>query len=108
MNFSAYQGKALEFLNPEIPKDELINLVMLGLNGEAGQAADYWKKIKYHGHQMDKDKIIHELGDVLWYLAIGAHALGISLDDIAFENIKKLSLRYPNGWDNNRSINRET
>ena len=50
--------------------------------------------------------MIHELGDVLWYLVIGAHALGISLEDIASENIKKLTLRYSEGWDNNKSINR--
>ena len=51
--------------------------------------------------------MVQELGDILWYLTIGAYALGISLEDIASENIKKLTLRYPNGWDSNNSINRK-
>lgn len=107
MTFQEYQKQALNFLNPEVKQKQLLNLVALGLNGEAGQVADYWKKVKYHNHKMDNDIIIKQLGDILWYLAISARALEISFDDIAIRNIEKLKTRYPNGWDSNNSINRE-
>lgn len=107
MTFQEYQKQALNFLNPEIKQEQLLNLVALGLNGEAGQVADYWKKVKYHNHKMDNDTIIKQLGDVLWYLAVSAQALGISFNDIAIKNIEKLKTRYPNGWDSNNSINRK-
>ena len=107
MTFQEYQKQALNFLNPEVKQEQLLNLVALGLNGEAGQVADYWKKVKYHNHKMDNDTMIKQLGDVLWYLAIGARALGISFNDIAVKNIEKLKTRYPNGWDSNNSINRK-
>lgn len=107
MTFQEYQKQALNFLNPEVKQEQLLNLVALGLNGEAGQVADYWKKVKYHNHKMNNDTIIKQLGDVLWYLAISARALGISFNDIAIRNIEKLKTRYPNGWDSNNSINRK-
>ena len=107
MTFQEYQKQALNFLNPEVKQEQLLNLVALGLNGEAGQVADYWKKVKYHNHKMNNDIMIKQLGDVLWYLAIGARALRISFNDIAIKNIEKLKTRYPNGWDSNNSINRK-
>lgn len=48
-----------------------------------------------------------EAGDVLWYLAEIADALGITLEDIARRNIAKLRNRYPDGFDPERSRNRE-
>ena len=87
-------------------KDMLINSVM-GLNGEAGEVIDLVKKHLFHNHELDKDKLKLELGDVLWYLAEAAEALGISLEDIAISNIDKLKRRYPEGFDFEKSINRE-
>ena len=84
----------------------LINSVM-GLNGEAGEVIDLVKKHLFHNHELDKDKLKLELGDVLWYLAEAAEALGISLEDIAISNIDKLKRRYPEGFDFEKSINRE-
>lgn len=107
MTFQEYQKQALNFLNPDIKQEQLIILVALGLNGESGQVADYLKKVKYHNHKMDNDTMIKQLGDVLWYLAISAQALGISFNDIATKNIEKLKIRYPHGWDSNNSINRK-
>ena len=79
----------------------------LGLCGEAGEVADLIKKATFQGHELDKEKLIEELGDVAWYLAIAAEALGVTLGEVLERNVKKLEARYPEGFDKARSINRE-
>jgi NTP pyrophosphatase (non-canonical NTP hydrolase) len=84
----------------------LINGV-LGLNGEAGEVADLIKKWKFQGHLIPKDDLIEELGDILWYVAITAESIDVSLGEVAFRNIEKLKKRFPNGFSVDRSVNRE-
>lgn len=84
---------------------ELINGA-LGLTGEAGEVADIIKKHVFHGHDMDKDEIIKELGDVCWYVALLSYAIDIPLEDILQKNIDKLKRRYPEGFSEENSINR--
>ena len=69
----------------------------LGLNGEAGEVAEVVKKAIFGGHPMDKEKLINELGDVLWYIAEMAHGLGTTMEVIMTGNIVKLERRYPAG-----------
>lgn len=72
-----------------------------GLVGEAGEVADVWKKIKYHGLELDeatKQLFVKELGDVCWYLCSVCRALDISLDEVINQNIEKLKKRHPNGF----------
>lgn len=101
-----YQQAAMR-TNPE--KDLEKNLVnaALGLSGETGEVADQIKKWKNQGHSLDEDKLIEELGDVMWYIALAADSLGYTLSEIASRNIRKLRIRYPYGFDPNKSINRE-
>lgn len=68
---------------------ELINGA-LGLTGEAGEVADIIKKHVFHGHDLDKDEIIKELGDVCWYVALLSYAIDVPLEDILQKNIDKL------------------
>jgi NTP pyrophosphatase (non-canonical NTP hydrolase) len=79
----------------------------LGLAGECGEVVDLYKKHRYQGHELDYSKMVEELGDVLWYVAEIASGLGISLGEIANRNIEKLRRRYPEGFEAERSINRE-
>jgi NTP pyrophosphatase (non-canonical NTP hydrolase) len=60
-----------------------------------------------HGHAYDTQALKDELGDVLWYLAEAATAAGLNLDEIAQENVDKLFKRYPEGFSQKDSINRE-
>ena len=107
MTGNEYQKLALVTLNPALSeKDVLINGVM-GLCGEAGEAIDIVKKHLAQGHELDREKLIGELGDIAWYLAETAHALGVPLDEVLERNIGKLKKRYPEGFDENRSIHRE-
>lgn len=75
---------------------------ILGIVGEAGECADLLKKYLFQGHGLDASRIAEDLGDVLWYVAICAKALDLELSDIMEKNIKKLMLRYPEGFDPER------
>ena len=106
MTINEYQKLAMATLNPELSKkDVLINGVM-GLCGESGEAIDIVKKWLAQGHELDRDKLAKELGDICWYLAETATALDLSLEEIMEGNIKKLRQRYPDGFDAERSIHR--
>ena len=87
-------------------KDVLINGVM-GLCGESGEAIDIVKKHLAQGHELDKEELAKELGDVAWYLAETATAIGYDLEDIFQMNIDKLKKRYPEGFSVEKSVNRD-
>ena len=90
-------------VNPEFSKrDALINSVM-GLCGESGEAIDIVKKWMAQGHELDREHLIRELGDIAWYLAEAATALDVSLEDVLQANIDKLKKRYPSGFEVQRS-----
>lgn len=106
MQINEYQKLAMTSLNKDLTKKEaLINSVM-GLNGEAGEVIDLVKKHLFHGHELNKEELIKELGDVAWYLAEAAYALDIDLETILVLNIEKLKKRYPEGFSKEKSINR--
>lgn len=79
---------------------------IMGLSGESGEALDILKKHMFQGHPLDREHLALELGDVAWYLAVSADALGYTLDDILLMNIDKLHKRYPNGFAAERSLYR--
>ena len=107
MTANEYQKLAMTTLNPALDKkDVLINGVM-GLCGESGEAIDIVKKWLAQGHELDKEKLAKELGDIAWYLAETAWALDIPLEKILQANIDKLKKRYPEGFSSERSITRE-
>ena len=58
------------------------------------------------GHDLDKEHLAKELGDIAWYLAEAATALEIPLEDIFQANIDKLKKRYPEGFETKRSLAR--
>ena len=106
MNINEYQRLAMRTLNPSLDrKDVLINGVM-GLCGEAGEAIDIVKKHLAQGHELDREKLIKELGDIAWYLAETAYALDVTLEEVLEGNIRKLRKRYPQGFEIEKSIDR--
>lgn len=106
MTFNEYQKEAFRTergMNKEMPR--VLNGA-LGLAGEAGEFADLLKKHYFQGHPLDREHLAKELGDILWYVAIAADAIGFDLDTIANMNVLKLQARYPNGFEATRSLNR--
>ena len=106
MNANEYQKLAMTTLNKELNKKEMLLNSVMGLCGESGETIDLVKKHYFHGHELNKEKLIKELGDVAWYLAEAATALDMSLEDILVTNIDKLKKRYPEGFDKEKSISR--
>ena len=53
------------------------------------------KKISVYGQELDCENAVEELGDLLWYVALGCESLGVSMADVAQQNIDKLKKRYP-------------
>ncbi len=78
----------------------------LALAGEAGELAETVKKGLLHRHGLDRDAVIKELGDVMWYVAALATLMDVSLAEIMGLNIEKLLERYPDGYNTADSIKR--
>ena len=104
MKMNEYQELASRTANTH--KEELVNYA-LGITGEAGEVADLVKKARFHGHSVHKETVTKELGDVLWYLSNLARLAGVSLETVAAANIEKLKKRYPEGFSEEASQNRE-
>ncbi len=100
MNFEEYQKKSRKTaLYPGVGSNFVYPV--LGLAGESGEVAEKVKKIiRDDGGEIlpeKKKEISKELGDVLWYVAQIATEVGLSLEDVAKENIEKLYSRLERG-----------
>ena len=91
-------------LNPQLSKKEVLINSVMGLCGESGEAIDIVKKWLAQGHELDKERLAKELGDIAWYLAEAATALDMPLEQILQANIDKLKKRYPDGFEVKRSL----
>jgi NTP pyrophosphatase (non-canonical NTP hydrolase) len=96
MECDDYQRAARRTARDRDAPDEFMHLV-LGLVGEAGEIAEKVKKLVRDKNsdleQLDREDMAAELGDVLWYTAVLADYLGLSLDDVARRNVDKLADR---------------
>lgn len=106
MKVNEYQELAMTTLNPELNRKEVLINSVMGLCGESGEAIDIVKKWLAQGHELDKEHLAKELGDIAWYLAEAATALDVPLEDILEANIDKLKKRYPEGFDCEKSMKR--
>ena len=106
MTINEYQGLAMRTSNHELSKEEHLMNGVLGLVGESGEIADLIKKNRMQGHVLDIEHVAKELGDVCWYIAETATAIGCDLETIMKMNIYKMRKRYPEGFSSERSQNR--
>ena len=72
----------------------------VGLNAEGGEFLEIIKKMVFQGKPWNDDNrehLIIELGDLMWYAAQACMALGVSFEEVIATNVKKLEKRYPGG-----------
>jgi NTP pyrophosphatase (non-canonical NTP hydrolase) len=97
MTFDDYQKKALTTVHNDYEPLMEKTIWAMGLAGEAGEVVEKWKKIvaykKGEISSEDLEELKKELGDVVWYIAVFAHSLGIPLEDVIQANVKKLADR---------------
>ena len=79
---------------------ERLTTAGIGLAAESGEFLEIVKKMVFQGKPWNDDNrehLIIELGDVMWYVANACIALDISFDEVIKRNVKKLEKRYPGG-----------
>ena len=106
MEFNQYQELACRTQNPNLTQHERLMHALHGMASEVGEIHSIYQKL-YQGHMLEIEKVIDEAGDLLWFVAELADVLGVSLNGIAKHNIEKLKKRYPEGFDEDHSVNRE-
>lgn len=106
---SAFQESIEKMRTEHNVAPERLLTAAIGLSSESGEFGDLVKKCLFQGKPLDEATRTHmkkELGDVIWYLAQGCLALGVTIDDVIYTNIDKLEQRYPNGFEKVRSENK--
>lgn len=98
MTFDEYQVGVLSTWNSTQSEEQRLLNATLGIAGEAGEFADMVKKHVFHGVPADRDKILKELGDILYYVTVAAYENGFNLATVARTNNDKLAARYPQGF----------
>lgn len=101
-----YQRLAARTINQGLNKEEQLRHALHGMVGEIGEIHSIYQK-QYQGHEIDEVELKKETGDLLWFIAEFCTANGWNLADIANQNIAKLVLRYPEGFEAERSLHRE-
>lgn len=107
MNFKEYQSMSYTTRNKKLTAQENVYAAIFGISGEFGEVADDLKKHFFQGHDIDIEHVSEEIGDVLWYIALLATSLNLSLEDIAEKNTQKLNKRYDGGFTEEKSVNRK-
>jgi NTP pyrophosphatase (non-canonical NTP hydrolase) len=108
VTLNEYESAAMRTINPALNERERLFDAAAGLAEEAGEVLGQIRKHVYQDYPLDRARLTKELGDALWCLTITARTAGISLEEIALANIEKLRRRYPDGFSNDASRNRDT
>ena len=101
---------ALDIVDEQGVEPSRLLTAVIGLSGEVGEFNDIVKKCVFQGKELDDDVVNHlrsELGDIMWYVAQGCIALDTTIEEIIDINTAKLKDRYPGGFDEFRSDNRD-
>jgi NTP pyrophosphatase (non-canonical NTP hydrolase) len=106
MTFGEFQRQSRRTQNAELNHDERLQHALYGLASEVGEIHGIYQK-RFQGHAVDRDKVIEELGDLLYFAAELADCVGVGLDEVAARNVDKLWGRYPHGFDADRSLHRD-
>ena len=101
---------SLQLLDKQGSNINRLTTAAVGISAEGGEFMEIVKKMVFQGkpwNDHNREHLIIELGDVLWYVAQACMALEVSFDDVVERNVEKLKARYPGGeFDVHYSENR--
>ena len=100
-----YQELASRTINWNLSESDLEHHALHGMVGEIGEIHSLYQKV-YQGHEIDKEHLKKEIGDLQCFIAEFCTANGWSLEEICDLNIEKLKARYPEGFDEDKSLHR--
>ena len=103
---AAYQQAAGRTINRSLTTEQRMVDAAAGLAEEAGEVLGLVRKHVFMHHELDRARLVTELGDALWCLTGVAAAVGVSLDEVAAANVEKLRRRYPDGYSDSASARR--
>ena len=106
MEAREFQEKAAITINPNLYDYEIEQHALHGMASEIGELHGLYQKA-YQGHEFDEEHAQKELGDLLWFVAEYCTAMDWDLGLIMMKNIAKLAARYPDGFKEEDSLNRE-
>ena len=95
-----YLADRMVELDREGANIERLTTAGVGLAAESGEVLEIVRKLLFQGkpwNDANREHLIVELGDVMWYVAQACMALDISFDEVIKRNVKKLENRYPGG-----------
>ena len=102
--------KSLSALDGEGSNIHRLLTAAVGISAEGGEFMEIVKKMVFQGKPWNHDNREHlviELGDVMWYVMQACAALNVTLDEVIEGNVEKLKKRYPGGdFDVHYSENR--
>ena len=98
MDLNEYHRAALRTVKPALDASARHMDAAAGLAEEAGEVLGLVRKRVYQQREAPRDKLVEELGDVLWCLAMTAESLGVTLEEVATANVAKLQRRHPDGF----------
>ena len=106
-DINKYQNLSKRTLNKTLNKEQTLNNMVYGLVGESGEVVDALKKHLYQGHELNKENMKEELGDLMFYVVNLCSEMNLRMDDVLQYNLDKLNKRYPKGFDIKRSVHRD-
>ena len=89
----------------EVDRERMVHAA-LGLCTESGEFADIIKGERYYKKKMSREHVVEELGDILWYMGEACRTVGVSFEEVAEINLRKLKARYPQDFTAARAVNR--
>jgi hypothetical protein len=88
-----------------------LNHSLIGIANELGELCKLHQSAFYYGNPCAGPEIrtlwTEEYGDLLWYIALGLNALGVTFSEVMQENIAKLKARYPMEFKEQNALNRD-
>lgn len=101
-----YAKAARRTMNPKLTWEQARNHALFGIGSECGEILGLYQKT-YQGHELRKDAVMDELGDLMWFIMELCYAEKIDPQDVLEHNVDKLIKRYPDGFAIERSVHRD-